>query len=934
MTFRNPISHESTKSRNFFWFRVFVFSWLCAFGSVFVHTQSTAADVFKALQYRHIGPPGNRVNAIAGVAGDPNVVYAGAASGGIFKSTDGGLHWQPIFDDQIVMSIGALAVARSDANVVWAGTGDPNIRPNIEIGNGVYKSTDAGATWSHMGLDETGRIGRIAIDPRNPSIVFVAAMGHCYGPQQQRGVFRTRDAGKTWERVLFVDENTGAVDVTIDPTNPRVVFAATWQLAVHPWFSESGGPGGGIYVSRDGGTTWTNLTGRHGLAAAPIGRTSVIVAPSNSKRIYALVETTADQGNLWKSDDGGESWTVASRDPAINRRARYFSRIGVLPDNPNEVYFLAQSLYVSLDAGATTKIIRENFPDHHDIWFDPLNQNRILLANDRYVNISTTRGRAWFHVSLPNAQINRVAVDRRVPYNVYGSRQDGPSYRGPSNSLVMGSGVPSAVNGSGIIPPDFWEWTIGAESGWVIPDRDDDNIVWVSSANNVQHIDMRTGMMIGASPWPSGRGGGAGGEPGAGEGGGRGGPVADRPFRRNWTIPLAMSPHDPHRIYAGSQFVHESADGGRTWSVISPDLTTNDKSKQGIPPGLWPETQDVPSTLIAIEESAIEQGVIWTGSNDGVVSVTRDGGKTWTNVTSNIPNLGAWGFVNSIAPSRHAFGAAYVTVDRHRAADNATYVFKTEDYGRTWKSIGGGVPKSVFAYARVVREDPRRKGMLYLGTENGLYVTLDDGATWTPMQGNLPHTPIAWMVVQEDFDDLVVATWGRGIWVLDDIAALQQLTPEVLTARAHLFDPRPAYLFVLRRPTTTESFATEFDPPSHAGRNPPYGAPITYSLGGPANDVKVTILDAKGAAVGTLQGTRTAGLNRVWWDLRSSAPARTTSQDGRGEGVADSSQEAGSGRGATSPLVAPGAYTVRLSVDGQEQTSKLVVRRDPAAPPN
>jgi photosystem II stability/assembly factor-like uncharacterized protein len=762
-----------------------------------VHTQSGESDPFQALQYRHIGPPGNRINAVAGVPGDPTIIYAGTPSGGIFKSIDGGLHWQPTFDDQIVASIGALAVARSDPSVVWAGTGDPNIRPNIEIGNGVYRSTDAGKTWTHMGLDQTGRIGRIVIDPRNPSTVFVAAMGHCYGPQQERGVFRTRDSGMTWERVLFVDENTGAIDVTIDPTNPRILFAATWQLAIHPWFSENGGPGSGIYESHDGGTTWTSLTGRHGLAAAPLGRTSLAIAPSNPKRIYALAET-ADQGNLWRSDDGGESWTVASRNAAINRRARYFSRLGVLPDNPNEVYFLAQALYLSLDGGATAKIIPENFPDHHDIWFDPLNPNRIILANDRYVNISTTRGRSWFHVSLPNAQINRVATDRRIPYNVYGSRQDGPAYRGPSNSLVQGSGVPTLENGTGLIPPDFWEWTIGAESGWALPDRADDNVVWASSANNVQHIDMRTGMMMGTGPWPAGREGPAGGESGAGEGGGRGGPVADRPFRRNWTIPLAMSPQDPRKIYAGSQFVHESADGGRTWAVISPDLTTNDKTKQHIPPGLWPETQDVPSTLIAIEESPIEPGVIWTGSNDGVVSLTRDGGKNWTNVTGNIPNLGSWGFVNSIAPSRHGLGAAYVTVDRHRATDTATYVFKTEDYGGTWKAIGSGIPKSVFAYARVVREDPRRSKMLYLGTENGLYVSFDDGAAWRPLQNNLPHTPIAWLVVQEDFDDLVVATWGRGIWILDDIAALQQLTPNVLTARAHLFDLRPAYLFILR----------------------------------------------------------------------------------------------------------------------------------------
>src|SRR5581483_4054460 len=492
--------------------------------------------------------------------------------------------------------------------------------------------------------------------------------------------------------------------------------------------------------------------------------------------------------------------------------------------------------------------------------------NRILLANDRYVNISLTRGRSWIHTNLPNAQLNRVATDHRIPYNVYGSRQDGPAYRGPSNSLLAGSGVPQARDGTGIIPPDFWEWTIGAESGWAIPDRSDEDIVWVSSANNVQHIDMRTGAMLGTSPWPAARGG-EGGEPGAG--GGRGGPVADRQYRRNWTIPLAMSPHSTHRIYTGSQYVHESDDGGQTWSVISPDLTTNDKSKQGIPPGLWPETQDVPCTLIAIEESAIEPGVIWTGSNDGVVSVTRDGGKSWSNVTANIPGLGHWGFINSVTLSRHSFGAAYITIDRHRAADNSTYVFKTEDYGKTWKAIGGGIPKSVFAYARVVREDPRRKGMLYLGTENGLYVTVDDGGTWMSIQGNLPHTPIAWLTVQEEFDDLVVSAWGRGFWILDDIAPLQKMTPAILASRAHLFDPRPAYLFAPRHPTTSESFASEFDTPSTAGHNPPYGAGITYYLGSaPSGDVRLTIADEKGTTVRTLTGTKGAGLNRVWWDLR------------------------------------------------------------------
>jgi photosystem II stability/assembly factor-like uncharacterized protein len=665
----------------------------------------------------------------------------------------------------------------------------------------------------------------------------------------------------------------------------------------------NGGQGSGIHVSRDGGTTWTHLSGR-GLPTAPLGRIGLAIAPSNTKRIYALIET-ADQGSLWRSDNGGETWTVASRDATINRGggpARYFSRMGVHPDNPDEIYFLTKYVYRSLDGGATTEIVPGLAIDHHDIWFDPLNANRIIVANDRYVNISTTRGRSWFHVNLPNAQIMRVATDRRIPYNVYGSRQDGPSYRGPSNSF-------SAENGTGFIPPDFWVWTIGDESGWGIPDPTDDNIVWVSSDKTVQHIDMRTGAMLGNSPWIEGAEAS------------RVFPVAARLFRRNWTIPLAMSPHDPRKIYAGSQYVHESTDGGKTWAVISPDLTTDDKSKQQTPPGLWPPTNgDVVSTLIAIEESPIEPGVIWTGSNDGVVSVTSDGGKNWTNVTKNIPGLQPWGYIYSVAPSRHASGTAYLTVDRHRAADNATYLFKTADYGRTWKAIGTGIPKSVFAYARVVREDPRRKGMLYLGTENALYVSFDDGETWRHLQNNLPHAPIAWLAVQEDFDDLVVATWGRGIWILDDIAPLQQLSPEVMRERAHLFDPRPAYLFGFRRPTTTESFATDYDPPSTVGHNPPYGALITYSLGTAAGDVHLAIVNEKGETIRTLPGTRVPGLNRVCWDLRT-MPATAQTDHGAGN----------TGHSAANPLVAPGSYTIKLSVDGQESTAKLLVRRDPNA---
>ncbi len=898
------------------------------------------------LDLRYIGPPGNRVNAVAGVPGDPNVIYAGTPSGGVFKTNDAGLHWRPIFDTQMVESIGSIAVARTDPNTVWVGTGDPFIRPNLESGDGVYKSTDAGRTWQHMGLDASGRIGRVAIDPTNANVVFVAAMGHSYGPQQERGVFRTTDGGKTWTRVLFVDENTGAIDVAIDPVHPRVVFAATWQLVIHPWTSEDGGAGSGIYVSHDGGTTWTHLTG-HGLPEPPLGKIALAIAPSDPNRIYALIET-ANQGNLWRSDDGGGEWTRASRDPNLNRRARYFSKMGVLPDNPNDVYFLTQSVYLSHDGGATNAEVAGLFPDHHDIWIDPVDGRRIIIANDRYVNISHDRGASWFHVDLPDAQINRVAVDRRMPYDVYGSRQDGPVFYGPSNSLLAstggGGGGGSTADGTGQLPEDMWMWGGGAESGWAIPDPADPDIIWYSGSNNVSRFDTRTRISGTTNPF-GGRGGGRGAEPGApgagaepargggGGGGGFGRGGADtREYRTNWSVPIATSPFNPHALYAGSQYVHMTADDGKTWTKISPDLTRNDKEKEKAPGDLGPDGQDVPCSLYSIAVSPIEDGVIWAGSNDGLVHVTRDGGKTWSDATAAMPNLESWGNVTSIQASHFVKGGAYVTVDRHRAADDDPHIYRTTDYGHTWSEIDGGIPKSRFSYARVIRDDPVRRGLLYLGTENSLYVSLDDGASWINAQNNLPHVPINWMEVQPDFDDLVIATWGRGFWIMDDVTPLQQLTPAVLASDRYLFQPRSAYLFHLRDATTARSFDAEFDAPANMGHNPLYGASIDYYLKAAADSVRLVVLDAKGDSVQTLKGPADAGVDRVWWDLRGAvrtAGAAAAGRGGGGVGAGGPAGAGGRGRGGVSPQVEPGVYTIRLLSDGASLETKLTVLKDP-----
>lgn len=868
--------------------------------------QSPRPEMYQSLHLRQIGPPGNKVITVSGVPGDPSTVYAGTPSGGIFKSEDAGLHWKPIFDDQKVASMGNLAVARSDHNVVWVGTGDPFIRENVAIGDGIYRSDDAGKTWTHKGLEKTGRIGRVVIHPDNPDIVFVAAMGHSHGPQQERGVFRTRDGGQTWEQVLFVNQDTGAIDIVMDPTNPSVLFAATWQLVMHPWGNEAGGPGSGIYVSRDGGSNWTHLEG-HGLPSGALGRIGLAIAPSNPNRIYALI-AAEDQGNLWRSDDGGREWTVVSKDERINRRAVYFSRMAVLPDDPDELYILAQSLYRSRDGGASTTLVEPVFPDQHDIWIDPTNADRVIIGNDRYVNISVNRGKSWFRVGLPNAQIYRVATDHRVPYNVYGNRHDGPGFRGPSTYLAQTTGVGQVEDGiTRIISPDTWLWIGGTETGWSVPDPDDEDIVWATNASSVQRIHMPSRTSRTVSPWPRRRFGGRGGPPQESSEEEEG----KIQYRLNHSIPIAISPHWPRKVYVGSQFVHETTDNGATWTTISPDLTTGEYKP---PEGPWPDARSE-STLMTIEESAVVPGLIWAGSTDGLVHLTRNGGLNWSNVTANIPHLPPWGIVTCIQPSRHAAGSAYVTVDRHRSGDQNPYVFRTRDYGQSWQEINVGIPHSVVSYARVIREDPKRPGLLYLGTENALYVSFDEGDHWQPLQNNLPHVPVSWIVIQEDFNDLVISTFGRGFWILDDLTPLQELSSQVLAGDSFLFRPRPTYAFESLPPTTRDAIAEEWDPPSDSGHDAPYGAILNYYLKQSLPEpVKILIADQEGETIRTLEGPAEAGIQRVWWNLRAD-PTEAEEQQTRGR--------------RQQPPVKPGLYQVKLQIGHRELTAPLTVLADP-----
>jgi hypothetical protein len=732
------------------------------------------------------------------------------------------------------------------------------------------------------------------------------------------------DGGKNWERVLFVDENTGCSELDMDPTNPRKLFAGMWHVDIKTWARESGGPGSGLFTSNDGGSTWTKLRGQ-GLPTREVGKVKVAIAPSNPDRVYAMIETgdgvpwkgrETDRGQVWRSEDGGRTWRVVSYDRNAMGRAHYYSHIFVSPDNENETYFLTASYSVSLDGGQT--LAPQGGPrapggDHHDMWIDPTDGNRMIVGHDQGFSISQNRGRTWLRNRLPNAQMYHVTVDNQIPYYVYGNKQDGPSYRGPSNSRLGGFG------GGGAIPRSMWHTVAGGESGWATPDPVDPNLIWSSASGSgsvggiVAIYEENRRQARNVEVWPEQ----ANGVP------------ADLRYRFNWTMPLAMSPHDRNTVYVGSQHVHRTSNRGQSWEVISPDLSTNDKTRQQFSGGLTGDNIGVEYafTVMAIAESRLERGLIWAGTNDGQVQVTRDNGTSWTNVTKNIPNLPPWGTVGNIEPSRYDAGTAYLTVDLHQVNNRDPFVYKTTDFGRTWRAITNGIPRSMLSYAHCIREDPVRRGLLYLGTENAIYVSFDDGDNWQSLQTNMPHAPVYWIAVQEHFNDLVIATYGRGFWILDDLSPLQQLTPQVTGTDAQLFPPRAAYRF---RDITQE--ASSFNDPT-TGQNPPYGAAINYYLRTPpAGDVTVSILDGSNQVIRTLAAPKAAGLNRIYWDLRDepSTEVRLRTSPLYAPEIqvgADGTRPGGGPR--LSILMPPGSYTVRLNAGGKQLTQKLEVRKDP-----
>jgi len=855
------------------------------------------------LEYRLIGPAlGGRVARVAGVAGDPLTYYAATAAGGVWKSINGGTAWKPVFDGQPVSSVGSVAVAPSDPNVVWVGSGEANIRGNVGEGNGIYRSTDAGASWSRVWTAE-GQIGTIAVHPQDPDVAFAAVLGSPFGPGPERGVYRTADGGTTWERVLFKDVDTGASDVCFDPANPRILYAGMWQARRRPWEMTSGGAGSGLHVSRDGGDTWQQLQGK-GLPAAPWGRVGVRVAASDPSRVYAVIE--AEAGGLFRSDDGGESWTMVNASRGLRQRAWYYSTLTVDPRDADTVWFPEVSMLKTIDGGRTVLAVKGGGWDYHDVWIDPADPGRMIVGSDAGVSLSRDGGATWLRPPMPISQFYRVSVDSRRPYRVLGSVQDLGTVSGPSNSL----------HGGGILLSD-WHSVGGGEAGHVVADPGDPDIVWAGEYQAfISRWNGRTGQAPHVGIYP---------EDGDGHGAG------DLRHRFQWTAPILISPHDPKVVYHAAERLFRTEDGGQSWSAISPDLTRDDAAKQAWSGG--PITGDNTGaeyydTVFAVAESSLEAGLIWAGSDDGLVHVTRDGGASWSNVTP--PGFPEWATVRCIEASRWDANTAYVVVDAHRLDDETPYLFSTSDLGRSWKLLTGGLDPEV--YLHVVREDSRLPGVLYLGTERGVMVSHDAGRSWRPLRLNLPTVAVVDLVAAGD--DLVVGTLGRSLWILDDLTPVREWSPEVAAEPVHLFEPRPA----VRWRYASAPYGNQ----DGAGANPPQGALITYSLGAkPEGEVSLEILDSGGQLVrrlsSVLKPQYTApdhpdwdpssepkpelkvehGLNRAAWDLRYEGARRVP-------GARIDTGDPGPG-----PLVPPGDYTVRLTVAGRTLTQPLRVEPDP-----
>jgi photosystem II stability/assembly factor-like uncharacterized protein len=864
--------------------------------------QQVNPTLFEDMKWRLIGPfRGGRALTAVGVPGKPDLFYFGAVGGGVWKSTDAGTTWQPIFDrdSQNIASIGSLAVAPSDPKVIYVGTGEADMRSDITYGNGMYKSTDGGEHWQHIGLRDSRQIGKVIIDPHDPNRVFVAALGHQYGPNAERGVFRSTDGGASWQRVLGKDDETGAIDVAFSPSDPNVLYAAMWNTRRPPWnvYPPSNGPGTGFFKSTDGGNTWKQIT--QGLPSEDMGRIGIGVSPSDPKRVYLCVD--AKQGGVYRSDDGGETFQLTDNDMRLWQRGWYFAGITVDPKNEDLVYVANTSSYISRDGGKTFEAFKgaPGGDDYHSIWISPENSDVMVIASDQGTIVTRNGGKTWSSwYNQPTGQFYHIITDNRFPYWVYGAQQD-------SGAMML----PSRSKFAHISEHDWRPLNVGGESGEIAPDPLDPNLLFGGTATKY-FLDTAQEQEIQPTLSRAGT------------------------FRRTWTLPLVFSPADPHKLYVSHQFIYRSTDSGHSWQQISPDLT---RENPGVPPNLNEATaKDVNSpsprrgVVYAIAPSAKNANLIWAGTDDGLIHITRDDGKTWQNVTPS--TLTAWSKVGVIEASHFEEGTAYAAIDRHRLEDYRAHILRTHDFGKTWQEVSTGIPDGSFV--NVVREDKVRKGLLYAGTELGMYVSFDDGDHWQSLQLNLPIASVRDIDVHGD--DLVVATHGRAFWILDDVTPLRELAANTAREPLHLFKPQVALRV---RPSSDEG--TPQPPETPKGDNPPQGAIIDYYVGqGGAGSLTLQIVDAKGEVVRHWSSedkpqqvdpksidipmywfppspvlSAAPGMHRWLWDMHYAAPSGVSGRRRRSTGAG--------------PWAPPGAYRVRLSYGGKMVEQAMTLKPDP-----
>jgi photosystem II stability/assembly factor-like uncharacterized protein len=890
-----------------------------------------------AISWREIGPfRGGRSVAVAGSANRPWEYYFGTTGGGVFKTMDGGMTWAPVTDKYFGGTIGSIAISESNPDVVYVGTGETPIRGNVSHGDGVFKSVDAGKTWTYSGLAETRQTGRVRVHPKNPDIVYVAALGHIFGPNPERGVYKSENGGKSWRRVLFVSDSAGAVDLAMDPSDPQTLYASFWHAYRTPWKLVSGGSGSGMFKSTDGGESWTDISRNPGLPAGVLGKIGITVSPANPKRLWALIE--ADSGGVFRSDDAGATWKKTNSDRSLRQRAWYYTRIYADTKDTNMVYALNVGFFRSTDGGKTFRTISVPHSDNHDLWISPTDNNRMIEGNDGGANVSFNAGRTWTEQDQATAQFYHVTTTNHFPYKVCGAQQD--------NSTVCG---PSRANG-GIGIGDWYD-VGGGESGYIAVRPDDPDVVYAGSYGGLlTRFDKRTGFERNINPWPDNP---------------MGHDAADAKYRFQWTFPIVISPHDPKTMYVGSSVVFRSRNEGQSFEAISPDLSRNDPRTLG--PSGGPITKDQTSveyygTVFTIAESPRTAGVIWAGTDDGRVHITRDNGRTWKNITP--PGMPEWMRISIIEASSHASGTAYVAANRYQMDDMRPYIYRTTDYGATWQLITAGIPPVEFV--RVVREDPVRRGLLYAGTERGVWVSFNDGGTWQTLRRNLPIVPVHDLAVKEG--DLIAATHGRSFWIIDDLSALRQMQPGITAKGAHLFKPRDTY-----RANFGGGGGTGAAGDHPLGQNPPSGAIVYYWLKAPARTVTMEFLDASGKVVRSFtsaqdprvarDSVRADSVRRVRLDsLKKAGVAPDTTQRAEEPGEGGGGGRRGGGApprvsnraglntfawnlrhpdastfqgnimwaaGVQGPVTLPGTYTVRMRAGEETQTASFRVLKDP-----